>query len=130
MDYERRKRAEPHAHDSVEMNYLVTGKAQHFIEDDEFAERPGSLGIIHYDTEHEIVTGQHEIDVINVYLDPHVMPLPSLPDELTPWLGELLPLHAGLRHRHNRVRHLQFADPAPVEALLTAIQGEQLAQLQ
>lgn len=123
--YVHPKPGSPHGHDFLEMNFIVDGETEHALGDGVYRERPGSLGIIHYGIAHEIVTPTGPVEIINLYADPRAHPLPALPASMRAAMGALLPLHANLQHRRNQVRHLQFADKAPVEAILRAMLREQ-----
>lgn len=117
-----------HRHDVIEMTFVVRGTAKHCIREKEYPEQPGSLGIIHYDESHVFVTPPKGTEIYDILLDPRDHPLPMLPGRLGNYLPMIIPLHPFLRHNLNRITHLQFPDPAPVAALLSAIVHEQRAR--
>lgn len=123
--YRHLEPCEQHGHDFVEFNFIVAGTTEHTIGGEVIRERAGSLGIIHYGVAHEICTGPAGAEIVNLYCDPRISPLPDLPERQRPWLGDLLPLHAGLQHRRNRVRHLHFEKKDRVGLLLAAMLREQ-----
>lgn len=116
----------PHTHDVVELNYIVSGTAEHRIGDRVFASGPGGLGITHYTQVHDIDTHGDAAEVINLYLDLQRCELPDVGEELAGALHAILPLHPSLRHRRNQFVHLRFPD-GEVEALLGAMLREQEA---
>ena len=123
--YEHAKRKQEHGHDFLEINFLVSGRSEHWLGGEAYEESPGAVGITHYGIQHEIITPDGPVEIINLYADPQRHPLPPVPPSLTTWLGELIPLHANLGHRHNQIRHLQFDRKEPVEGLLRAMMREQ-----
>lgn len=97
-----------HGHDMVEMVFILKGQGDHHVADSRYPLRPGALGIVHYGEQH-LVTGG-DLDLINIYLDTQRHAVPALPPPLSDSLPGILPLHARLRHKRNRVVHMQFPD--------------------
>jgi AraC-like DNA-binding protein len=114
-----------HSHDIVEMAYIVTGECAHRIGQTTCRNAPGSLGIIHYSQEHDLITDSGPIEVINVYFDMERFPLPSIGGELQHALHHILPLHPSLRHRQNQFVHLSFDPNGALLSLLRQILDEQ-----
>jgi AraC-like DNA-binding protein len=114
-----------HTHDVVEIAYIVSGKATHYLGRDAFATEPGCMAIMHYTQAHGFETTAEGIDIINLYLDLERFALPDLGEELARPLYQILPTHPSLRHRRDQFVHLRFPPGGPQEALLMAMLSEQ-----
>ena len=117
-----------HALDVVLLSFTVNGRGTHFMDDEEYEETPGSIGITHYDQAHDIVTSDDGIEIFNVYLDLQNHPLPALPAALRDVLATILPLHPQLCHRLNRRVHLHLDNEQEAAHLLKRILHEQSLQ--
>lgn len=111
---------EPHGVDALLVSFTVRGTGQHWMNDTAYPESPGSLGITHYGEVHSIVTDPEGMDIYNLYLDPRIVPLPSIPPELNNMRHVLFSHREAFRHRLNRSIHLHFKDPTlPLQCLQT-----------
>jgi len=113
-----------HSIDVVLLSFIIRGRGKHIIGDQTFTETGASLAVTHYGQQHDILTDQHGMDVINLYLDLQNHPLPTMPKELESVLPLLLPLHPKFQHRLNRIVRLQFEDSQPLADLLFGIRRE------
>jgi AraC-like DNA-binding protein len=120
------RRTQPWIHtlDIVLLSFILRGRGRHIMEDDVYEEHGCSLGITHYGQQHCIVTDDHGMDIMNIFLDPQNHPLPELPGKLRDILPELIPLYPGFQHRLNRIVRLQFDDAEPVTRLVFAMHDE------
>lgn len=121
------QRSGPITHDILYCSLLLAGRAVHHVDTETYPETAGSLSVVNYGTEHEIVTGQKPVEVFNIYLDPERHALPALPAELATQLYRLLPLQARFAHRLNRLTRVSLPDPRRTAGWLHAIQAEQSA---
>jgi AraC-like DNA-binding protein len=119
------RRANPHSLNVVLLSCVLRGHGHHIIGDQVFEEHGNSVAVTHYGQRHDIVTDEHGMDVINVYLDLQSHPLPSLARELSEVLPLFLPLHPQFVHRLNRIVRIEFDDLTPLGNLLFAIRDEQ-----
>ncbi|MBT3190985.1 MAG: helix-turn-helix transcriptional regulator [Verrucomicrobia bacterium] len=111
---------EPHGVDALLVSFTVRGTGRHWMNDTDYPESPGSLGITHYGEVHSIVTDPEGMDIYNLYLDPRTHPLPSMPLELNNMLHVLFAHRKAFRHRFNRSIHLHFKDPTlPLQCVQT-----------
>ncbi len=117
-----------HSLEVVLLSFILRGRGRHRIDNDEYIESGSSLAVTHYGQRHDILTDEHGMDIINVYLDLQHHSLPVLPAMLQPVLPLLLPLHPRFAHRLNRIVRLQLNDPQPLAQELFAIQRELQAQ--
>jgi len=113
-----------HSLEVVLLSFILRGRGRHRIDNDEYIESGSSLAVTHYGQRHDILTDEHGMDIINVYLDLQHHSLPVLPAMLQPVLPLLLPLHPRFAHRLNRIVRLQLNDPQPLAQELFAIQRE------
>jgi len=102
----------PHGLDVVLFTCVARGRGVHHMGDLALEVGPGSVGITHYDQQHDLLTEPAGVDVINVYLDLRGHPLPVVPPPWDRTLASLLAPHPGLVHDHNRRVHVTFDDPA------------------
>lgn len=113
------------SHDCLYLSLLLSGEAEHQVGDDRVRERPGSLCVVNYDEPHAIHAVDGPLDVFNCYLDPDRHRLPAIVPELRPALRRFLPMHAGHRHRQNRLVSLGIEKPALFATWLHSIESEQ-----
>jgi len=113
-----------HGHDFVEMNYIIKGRCHHVTKDNLYEDKAGSMGIIHYQQEHTILTPYGPVEKINIYLDFHRFNLPTMPPDIQKILGSILPMHPALQHKFNRIIHLQFDRPELVTHILRTMFSE------
>jgi AraC-like DNA-binding protein len=114
-----------HSLDVVLISFILRGQGRHFIDHDVFSELGGaSIAVTHYGQEQDIVTDEHGMDVLNIYLDLNRYQLPAVPPELSKILPQIIPLHPRFQHRMNRITRLQLDDPAPLEACVFALKRE------
>ncbi len=113
-----------HGHDFVEMNYIINGRCHHVTKDHLFEDKAGSMGIIHYQQEHMILTPYGPVEKMNIYMDFHRFSLPTMPPDLQEILGSILPMHPALQHKLNRIIHLQFDRPKLVTNILKTMLEE------
>jgi AraC-like DNA-binding protein len=113
-----------HEHDFVEMNLIAAGRGRQRIEDQWYDIERGWLSVIHYDQAHALVGAPDGLEIINVYLDPGVFPLPELPDRLQRVLPAVVPLHPEFRHRQNRLVAFALAEPETPISLLRLLERE------
>ncbi len=115
---------EMHEHDFVEMNVIVSGRGRQQIEDQWYDIERGWLSVIHYDQGHAIIGVPDGLEIINVYLNPGVFPLPELPDHLGCVLPRIVPLHPEFRHRQNRLVSFALTEPETTISLLRLLERE------
>lgn len=115
---------ELHQHDVVEIFLVLHGHGTHLMEDAELPLSPGDSGIVHFGQSHAIITHGEMMDIINLYIDPSLAGLPTLPPPLGPALPRILPLAPGLAHRLNRVQQYPMDNPARLASLLLAMVDE------
>lgn len=113
-----------HLHEFVEMNVIVSGRGRQRIEDQWYEMQRGRLSVIHYDQAHAMIGDARGLEIINVYLDPGVFPLPNLPDRLRRVLPMIVPLHREFRHQRNRLISFALQDPETPIALLRILERE------
>jgi len=117
-------RPQMHALDVVLMTIIIKGRGHHIMEDSEYAENGCSVGITHFGQGHSLVTGPEGMEVMNLYLDPEVCPLPDLPEPLRSALPSFLPLHPAGAHRLNRIVRIPVAKPEPFLRIVMALHRE------
>ena len=113
-----------HTHDFVEMNYIIEGRCQHVTKDHLYEDKTGSMGIIHYNQEHMILTPYGPVEKMNIYMDFRRFTLPAMPLDLQEIMVTILPMHSGLQHKHNNLIHLQFDRPQLVAHILRTMHDE------
>jgi len=112
-------------HDILYCSLLLSGSALHHVDTDAYPETAGSLSVVNYGIEHEIVTGPEPVEVFNLYLDPERHALPTLPADLATHLYRLMPMHARFAHRLNRLTRVSLPEPQRTAGWLHAILAEQ-----
>ena len=112
-------------HDILYCSLLLSGSAMHHVDTDVYPETAGSVSVVNYGIEHEIVTGPEPVEVFNIYLDPERHALPTLPAELASHLYRLMPVHARFAHRLNRLTRVSLPNPQRTAGWLHAILAEQ-----
>jgi AraC-like DNA-binding protein len=125
LPYRHPDQAPPHAHDILEMIFVLKGSGRHLIGEEASSLGPGSLQIIHYEQRHELVTDKEGMELVNIYVDPLNHPLPDMPSPIRDCLVDLLPLHPQFGHLRNRILHLQIEETTAVSNLLRTMQEEQ-----
>ena len=113
-----------HGLDVVLLSVFLDGQARHHIEDMQFEEEAGSIGITHYEQKHGIVTSRDGIEVVNILLDLESHPLPPLPRELEATLPLFLPLHPNFGNRLNRIVRFSFSDKELLRRMVFAMRDE------
>jgi len=117
-----------HEHDFVEMNIIVSGRGRQRIEDNWYDIERGWLSVIHYDQAHAVIGKGDGLEIVNVYLDPGVFPLPLLTPDLSRVLPIVVPLHPEFRNRQNRVVSFMLADVQTPVTLLRCLERELMTQ--
>ncbi|MEK7412821.1 MAG: AraC family transcriptional regulator [Planctomycetota bacterium] len=112
-------------HDVLYCSLLLSGRVTHHLGSDSYTESSGSLSVVNYGVEHNIVTGTEPVEVFNVYIDTERHALPPIPSELASHLYRLLPVHPRFAHRLNRLTRVTLPDPQRTAGWLHAIQREQ-----
>jgi AraC-like DNA-binding protein len=115
---------ERHGHNFVEMNVILSGHGRQQIEERWYPMQRGCVSVIHYDQSHALICDTDELELLNVYLDPGVFPLPRLSKPLQHILPAIVPLHREFRHQQNRIILFQLRDPQPPITLLKLILRE------
>jgi AraC-like DNA-binding protein len=119
------RRLNLHSVDVVLLSFILTGHGLHYIDRTKFTESGGAtLAVTHYGQKQDIVTDEHGMDVINVYLDLQNHVLPVLPSKLQRVVPMLLPLHPRFVHSLNRIVRIRFDDAQPPAQRLFDIQNE------
>jgi AraC-like DNA-binding protein len=113
-----------HTHDFVEMNYIIKGHCQHVTKVHIYEDKTGSMGIIHYNQEHMILTPYGPVEKMNIYMDFRRFTLPAMPLDLQEIMGTILPMHPALQHKLNNIVHLQFGRPKLVTDILRSLYDE------
>ena len=113
-----------HCHDFVEMNYIIKGRCEHVIKDHIYEDKTGSMGIVHYNQEHMILTSYGPVEKMNIYMDFRRFTLPAMPLDLQEIMGTILPMHPALQHRLNGIVHLQFRRPKLITGILRVMYDE------
>ena len=90
------RRVHLHSLDVVLLTVVLRGHGQHLIDQDCFVETGASVAVTHLGQQHDLLTDDDGMDVLNVYLDLERHTLPVLPRELQPVLPLFLP-HSPLR---------------------------------
>jgi AraC-like DNA-binding protein len=108
----------------VLLTFVMHGRGLHYLGEDVYEERNGSLSITHYNEYHAIVTDDAGMQIINVYIDLERHPLPRLSAELRSVLGDILPQHPVFRNRLNRMMRIYFSHVAEPVGHLLAINDE------
>ena len=114
-----------HTHEFIEMLFVINGTFQHITADRTYDESAGGVTILNYQQFHSLKTPNGSVELVNIYWNPMVFPVPDLPDDLASRLHELIPLHPMLGHRLNRIRHLNILNPNQVALLLQMLLTEQ-----
>lgn len=118
-----------HSVSVVLISFILRGRGKHYLEDLSFEEKGKSIAVTHYGQEHSIVTASHSsMDIINIYLDLKIFPLPTLPPTLQKILPNVLPLHPKFQNSLNRIIRLEFDDISSLEFLAFKILKEQSDQ--
>lgn len=112
------------SHDVYYASLLMQGSVRHWVDDIEVSEHAGTLTVVAPDHFHVIQTDQ-PVAVINIYIDPQRHRLPSIDPVLRGALQALLPLHAGLIHKHNRLQRVIIEQPQRLAFWLEQLQHEQ-----
>jgi AraC-like DNA-binding protein len=94
-----------HGVDVILLTCLISGRGTHYLGGQTFREEGGSLSVLNYGQQHDVVTDE-PMDVMNLFLDPSRHPLPILPGGLQHALTNLISLHPGLANQTNRVVRL------------------------
>ena len=115
-----------HSPGMVLMSFILRGNGIHYLGEEAYHESGGSIGVTHYGQEHDIITDEKGMDIMNIYLDVARHPLPELPAALREVLPELIPLHPNFSNSLNRMVRLQFDHPENAEKLVMLIHDEQM----
>lgn len=121
--YTHRVRDE-HGHDMVELLFVLAGRCTHLVGGEAHPLPAGTLAIVHYGMQHQIITDDGPVELMNVYLDPPSVPPPALPADLSPVLPRILPLHPALGHDRNRLVHLPFPAVEDLAPILHGLEHE------
>lgn len=97
-----------HRVDVLLLTCIVSGRGVHQTGSHRVDVGPGSVGITLQDQNHDLITEDSGLEVINLYLDLKEHPLPVLPAPLDRTLWSLLAPHPGLAHHHNQHLDLQL----------------------
>lgn len=115
-----------HGTDVVLLSYIRSGVGIHHMGEKSFEESPGMICVTHYGQEHSIVS--EEMDIVNIYLQPEVHPLPNLPDSLQKVLPNIIPLHPNFYHKLNEVVRIKIDDRSKFEMLLEGALKEHVGE--
>ncbi|HEY3376996.1 MAG TPA: AraC family transcriptional regulator [Armatimonadota bacterium] len=113
-----------HSPGIVLLSFIIKGRGHHILGDETYEEHGGSLGITHYGQFHDILTDEHGMEIMNLYLDLAHHPLPSLPPELQTVLPDIIPLHPAFCHRLNRLVRITFPHDEVITPELYALHRE------
>ena len=106
----------PHAHDFIELVYVVSGEVLNEIDGETRRQQPGELAIINYGSKHRLITTG--VDLFNGYIDLRRFPLDRFDPDTRARLGSILLPHPGLANRFNRLRIHKMKDTAFILSLL------------
>jgi AraC-like DNA-binding protein/quercetin dioxygenase-like cupin family protein len=110
-----------HAHDMVEMCFVLAGQAEHLLEDQSLPLATGSLAVVHFGQRHRYRTPHGPIEKVNVYLDPEIALPPAINPDLAGFVPAILPLGRALAHERNRLVHLTFDAIEPMRSILLGL---------
>ena len=116
---------EYHGHDFIEILFVFNGSFRHVTADSSYDETAGGLTIINNRQYHSLRTPDGPVELMNIYLNPTLYPLPELSESLSSRLYDLIPLHRSLGNRLNSIRHLNVPDTKKMENLLMMLFEEQ-----
>ncbi|PCJ63017.1 MAG: hypothetical protein COA79_02580 [Planctomycetota bacterium] len=105
-----------HGTDVVLLSYIKKGKGTHYMGSRSFEETPGMICVTHYGQQHSIVS--ENMDIINIYLQPDIHPLPHLPKPLHNVLPNIIPLHPNFYHKLNEAVRVKIMDKQKFDLLL------------
>lgn len=117
--------AEPRLHgvDVVLLSCILSGRGEHHLDSEVFAEDGTSVTIVNYGQRHAIVTAE-PMEVMNLFVDPSRRPLPRMPIGLSSILPQIVTLHPSLANRANRAIRIPIAPDDDVRALLEFLHRE------
>jgi AraC-like DNA-binding protein len=110
-----------HTHDMVEMCFVLSGEAEHVLDDESLPLRAGTLAIVHYGQRHRYRTEHGPIEKVNVYLDPEAALPPAINPDLAGFVPAIIPLGRSLVHERNRLVHLHFDEMEPLRSILLGL---------
>ena len=113
----------PHGADVVLLSFIVSGQGVHMLGEEKTEERGGSLSVIHYGQQHDILGSN--LEVFNIFLDPERCPLPSLPHPLCRVLSELVPLHPNFHCEINKMVRVEFTETDRLKEIARGMVEEQ-----
>lgn len=117
-----------HGHDVLEMNYIIRGEAIQRTGEVSGRLKRGSLSVINYGLEHQIITEFGDIDIINIYIDIERLRLPQLDGRLRSLLRGIIPLHKTSINNLNKVVVVQISEQEKFEKLLCEMINEHLSK--
>jgi AraC-like DNA-binding protein/quercetin dioxygenase-like cupin family protein len=110
-----------HTHDMVEMCFVLSGDAEHLIDDRVLPLPKGTFAIVHYGQRHRYRTPRGPIEKVNVYLDAEIALPPAVSPALSGFVPSIVPLGRGLAHERNRLVHLDFDEIEPLRSILLGL---------
>ncbi|HOK04501.1 MAG TPA: AraC family transcriptional regulator [Victivallales bacterium] len=107
-----------HKVETVLLSFIIRGKAIHYLGENEIKESGPSLSITHFGQFHSIITPREGIEIMNIFFDPQVYPLPQLGAPLDKILNLFLPIHPGFQNELNKIVHIDLkGDDTAVEVV-------------
>ncbi|NQT59181.1 MAG: helix-turn-helix transcriptional regulator [Bacteroidetes bacterium] len=117
----------PHALDVILFSWFIAGSGTHFIADNQFAVQPGSVGITPIGIPHNIISTD-KMDIINLFINPKIFPLPALPEKFLKYLQILLPLQQGFAALRENGIQINCTHPGIITTLLKQLLWEQSSE--
>jgi AraC-like DNA-binding protein len=114
----------PHTLDVILFSWFVSGEGTHYIDKNRFSVKPGSMGITPAGISHDIITGE-KMEIINLCINPHIFPLPLLPEPFMKYLPVLLPLHPSFSAFRENGLQIECKNPEILTGLLMRVLAEQ-----
>jgi AraC-like DNA-binding protein len=114
----------PHHLDVILFSWFISGAGTHFIDENQFAVQPGSLGITPAGISHDIIT-EGKMDIINLLINPRIFSLPHLPEPYLEHLHVLLPLHKSFAGLRENAVQINSTRPDIITGILMRLLSEQ-----
>ena len=115
---------DPHSLDVILFSWFISGKGTHYIADNQFSIRSGSIGITPVGVSHDIMT-DGKMDIINLFINLRSFLLPILPEKFMNYLQIILPFQQTFARLRENVIQINCSQPEIITGLLKRIIDEQ-----
>jgi AraC family transcriptional regulator, L-rhamnose operon transcriptional activator RhaR len=115
---------EPHTLDVILFSWFASGEGVHYIADNQFAVKSGSIGITPVGIPHTIISYE-PMNIINLLINPAVFPLPHLPEKFLKYLQILLPLQQSFASLREHATQIYCSNHENITVLLMQLYSEQ-----